>query len=148
MNFFRENFENVDENFENFIDLFSIITIYFRNWRLNWIHVPNIIKWDVERLIYDTRRVSFHISSLAPSAFISVAQLVARGAPRFRNPWKPTEEDITFEINKVGLFPIVQPIRFILVFGKSLEASWIIRSVILWMDGFNSTPIIIFWGVT
>ena len=52
--------------FENLIDLFSIITIYSRNWRLSWIHAPNIIKWDVEHLIYDTRRVSFHFSSLAP----------------------------------------------------------------------------------
>ena len=52
--------------FENLIDLFSIITIYSRNWQLSWIHVPNIIKWDVEHLIYDTRRVSLHFSSLAP----------------------------------------------------------------------------------
>ena len=58
--------------FENLIDLFSIITIYSRNWQLSWIHDPNIIKWDVEHLIYDTRRVSFHFSSLAPPAWIFV----------------------------------------------------------------------------
>ena len=42
----------------------------------------------------------------------------------YSNSWKPTEEDITFEINKVRLLSIGQPKRFTLVFGKSVEAFW------------------------
>ena len=74
---------------------------YKENWQLSWIHVPNMIKWDVKHLVYGTK-------------FCDV----------YSNSWKPTEEDITFEINKVRLLSIGQPMRFTLVFGKSVEASW------------------------
>ena len=85
--------------FENLIDLFSIITIYSRNWRLSWIHAPNIIKWDVEHLIYDTRRVSFHFSSLAPPAIIFVISQVHSRDKRTRlRTWVGTQQRLGHKI--------------------------------------------------